>query len=108
MPIPEEYIASNITRADIDHFAGPSLIDFGTNWCQHCEAARAMVDAAVSAHPSVLHRRIEDGKGRPLGRSFRITLWPTLIFLRDGVEIARLTRPRDQAAVEQALSAIVD
>jgi len=31
-------------------------------------------------------------------------LWPTLIFLREGREIDRLVRPRDQAAIETALA----
>ena len=71
------------------------LLDFGTDWCGHCQAARAAVDAWTTAHPVVRHLRIEDGPGRPLGRSFRITLWPTLVLLRDGVEIARVVRPVD-------------
>jgi thioredoxin 1 len=32
-----------------------------------------------------------------------VTLWPTLVFLRDGREVARLVRPTDQAAVGDAL-----
>ena len=31
-----------------------------------------------------------DASGRPLGRSFKVKLWPTLVFLRDGREIERL------------------
>lgn len=44
--------------------------------------------------------KIEDGRGRPLGRAFGIKLWPTLVFLRDGVEVARVVRPLDAAQIE--------
>ena len=49
---------------------------------------------------------MEDGPGRALGRSFGVTLWPTLVFLRDGQEQQRLVRPREPAPVAAALQAI--
>jgi thioredoxin 1 len=53
----------------------------------------------------VRHIRVEDGRGRPLGRSFRVKLWPTLVFLKDGKEVARLVRPSG-AAIEDALAGL--
>jgi thioredoxin 1 len=41
-----------------------------------------------------------------LGRSFRVKLWPTLIFLNRGREVARLVRPVEAGAIEQALAQI--
>jgi thioredoxin 1 len=52
-------------------------------------------------------RKVEDGKGRKLGRSYRVTLWPTLIFLNDGVEVARLVRPTDVDDIAHALALVV-
>ena len=46
-------------------------------------------------YADVRHLRVEDGRGRPLGRSFRIKLWPSLVLLRDGEEVARVVRPRE-------------
>jgi thioredoxin 1 len=54
----------------------------------------------------VRHVRIEDGSGRQLGRSYGVRLWPTLVFLRDGVERARLVRPRAAGDVAAALQTI--
>ena len=82
-------------RDEVDAMRGLVLLDFGTDWCGHCMAARAAVDGWVQSQPSLRHLRIEDGRGRPLGRSFRVKLWPSLILLRDGEEIARVVRPRD-------------
>jgi thioredoxin 1 len=73
---------------------GVVLLDFGTDWCGHCVAARAAVDPWIGAHAGIAHLRVEDGRGRPLGRAYRVKLWPTLVLLRDGQEIARAVRPR--------------
>jgi thioredoxin 1 len=35
-----------------------------------------------------------------------VKLWPTLVFLRDGKEAARLVRPDESAEIAQALSQI--
>jgi thioredoxin 1 len=42
-----------------------------------------------------------------LGRSFRVKLWPNLVFLRDGQVIKQLARP-DEDEVTQGLKAILD
>jgi thioredoxin 1 len=103
MPASHDYAEQQPTRNDIDALAGAAVLDFGTNWCGHCRAAQPLVDAALAGYPQVQHLKVEDGKGRPLGRSFGVTLWPTLVLLRDGREVERLVRPTDQAAIRDAL-----
>jgi len=94
------------SRAEVETWSGVVLLDFGTSWCGHCDAARPRVDEALAGHPQVRHLRIEDGPGRPLGRSFGVKLWPTLVLLRDGREIARLVRPHGVRQVSDALAAV--
>ncbi len=94
------------TRAEIDALAGPTVLEFGATWCGHCQAAQPLIGKALAGYAHVRHIKIEDGKGRPLGRSFRVTLWPTLVFLDQGKEIARLVRPIDAQAIERALAMI--
>ena len=69
-------------------------------------APRRSSQQAFDGHADVRHIKIEDGSGRPLGRSFRVKLWPTLIFLKDGVEVSRLVRPTDGREVAAALDTI--
>lgn len=95
------------TRSDIDRLTGPVLLQFGTDWCRHCQAAQPAVAQALAEFPAVRHIKVEDGSGRLLGRSFGVKLWPTLVFLRDGVEVARLVRPVAYAPVHQELTRLV-
>lgn len=106
MAMTHTYQTTEPVRAEIDALTGPSLLEFGTPWCGYCQAAQPLLETALRGHPRVRHIKIEDGKGRRLGRTFRVKLWPTLVLLRDGSEIARLVRPDDVHAIERALAEI--
>jgi len=108
MPLSTNYETVEPLRAHIDSLAGPTVLEFGTAWCGYCRAAQPLIAAAFARHTAVRHIKIEDGRGRPLGRSFRVKLWPTLIFLLDGREVARVVRPTESAPIEEALAAIDD
>lgn len=94
------------SRAEVDALKGPALLEFGAPWCPHCQAAQPLIAAALAGAPDLPHLKVEDGKGRPLGRSFQVKLWPSLIFLKDGREVARLVRPHDAQAIRDALARI--
>ena len=98
-----DYSPEQPSRASIDRLPGPTLLQFGTNWCGHCARAERLVEEALEDHPGIHRVKVEDGKGEPLGRSYGVTLWPTLIFLKDGKEIARLVRPGDVRDIDTAL-----
>ena len=69
---------------------GPVLVEFGANWCGICRSFAPQLERLFQDYPEVQHIKIEDGKGKPLGRSFRVKLWPTLVFMRDGKIVHRL------------------
>ena len=87
------YAESAMDRAEVDALPGNVLIEFGANWCGHCQGAQSFIEAALSGKPELRHIKVEDGSGRRLGRTFRVKLWPTLILMRDGQEIGRVVRP---------------
>ncbi len=98
------YTKPEPARTEIDSLKGSAVVEFGTPWCGYCMAAQAPIAQAMDAHADVRHIKVEDGKGQPLGRSFRVKLWPTLVFLRDGREVARLVRPADAESISRALA----
>ncbi len=107
MQATEKFNTVELLRQDIDQLTGTTVIEFGTDWCEHCQAAEPLLAAALSTCPQVRLLKVEDGKGRKLGRSYRVTLWPTLIFLNDGVEVTRLVRPTDVDDIARALALLV-
>ncbi|WP_339806779.1 thioredoxin family protein [uncultured Marinobacter sp.] len=106
MPFVSQYSTESPTREQIDETSGPLVIEFGTGWCGYCQAAQPIIAGAFDAHRAIRHLKVEDGKGRRLGRTFGIKLWPTLIFLKDGEEVARVVRPTDRDAIEDGLRRI--
>lgn len=106
MGFSEQFVEEAPTREEVDAIRGAVVIEFGAPWCGHCKAALPHVQAAFAGYPQVPHLRIEDGPGRRLGRSFGVKLWPTLVFLRDGVEVARLVRPLATEPIAGALAQI--
>ena len=93
-------------REEVDAMPGPTLVEFGSPWCGHCRRAQPLIAEALSAHASVRHIKVADASGKRLGRSFKVKLWPTLVFLRDGKEVAKLVRPGSTEEIKEALSQI--
>ena len=103
----QPYAVAQPERSTIDAMDGLVALEFGADWCGHCRAAAPHIASALSDFPAAKHIKVEDGSGRPLGRSFRVKLWPTLVLVRDGKELARVVRPLDAGEVRNIMAAAV-
>lgn len=99
-----DYAEDAPSAEQVAALSGAALLEFGAPWCGHCQAAAPAIEQALAARPTLPHIKVYDGKGKPLGRTFKVKLWPTLILLQDGVEVARLVRPVRAQELERILS----
>ena len=87
-----EYAEEAPTLDEVQALNGVAIVEFGTPWCGHCQVSRDAMKKAMASHPEIIHIKVFDGKGKRLGRQFGVKLWPTLILLKDGEEVARVVR----------------
>jgi thioredoxin 1 len=102
----EGYLNPGPIREEIDALPGALLLEFGTAWCGYCQAAAPLIREALAEYPQLQFIQVEDGPGRRLGRSFRVKLWPTAVFLKDGIELARVVRPETADEIRRGLEQI--
>lgn len=77
----------------ISGLSNMAILEFGAPWCSHCQNAQAAIEEVLAKQPELPHIKIYDGKNMRLGRNFGVKLWPTLILLQEGKEVARTVRP---------------
>ena len=105
MSFDDTYHETPLAREELDQLEGPVVVEFGANWCGICAAFTPQAAAEFERFDQVRHIRVEDGPGKRLGRSFRVKLWPTFVFMRDGQVVDQVSRPtREQ--VRRGLEAI--
>lgn len=79
---------------DLADLPGLVAVEFGVDWCPHCQQAQSYLREALQDRRDITHIKVEDGPGRKLGRHFKVKLWPTLVVMRQGEELGRTTRPQ--------------
>ncbi|AAV82901.1 thioredoxin 1 [Idiomarina loihiensis] len=101
-----DYAEEAFTFEQTGELSGNVVLEFGAPWCGHCQAANPAIKEAITERAGLRHIKIYDGKGKPLGRAFKVKLWPTLILLHNGNEVARLVRPLRSDEVREFISEV--
>ena len=101
MPYQPNWEEESHSRAEVESLDGFTLLEFGAEWCPHCQAVQPLLESHLG-DSSVRHLKVADGKGKRLGREFRVKLWPNFVLLKDGEMLEQLARP-EQAEVAQLL-----
>ena len=103
------YTENAPTLEQVKALTGNTILEFGAPWCGHCQAAEPAIEEVLNESTElnqikIHHIKLYDGKGKPLGRAYKVKLWPTLILLQNGVEIARLVRPTSANEIRQLVT----
>jgi len=88
-----EYSEEAPSMEQLQALEGDIVLEFGAPWCGHCQGAAPAIKQMFDTKTQLPHIKVYDGKGKSLGRAFKIKLWPTLLLLRKGEELARVVRP---------------
>lgn len=86
---------SEPTREYVNNIPGGVMLEFGSISCRYCQSVQEIISDEIELFQNIDHIKIEDGRGKKLGRSFGVQNWPTLIFMKDGKELKRLVRNVD-------------
>ena len=102
-----QYSTNAPTLTELEALQDFVFLEFGSPNCGHCQAAAPSI-ATLITRSNKRHIKLIDGKGKLLGRQFGVKLWPTLILLEHGKELARVIRPTSDADCQPLLEFITD
>lgn len=90
-----------ITEASFNDIknSGTVLLDFYAEWCGPCKMLSPIISEIADERPDVTVGKINVDTEPALSREFNIYSIPTIVVLKDGVEVKRATGARPKGAV---------
>ncbi len=89
---------------DVLQANGPTLVDFGADWCGPCKMIAPAIEAVAKEYGDKLHVVQMDVDANPdTPRKLGIMGIPTLIVFKGGEEVARIVGYRPKDALVQEL-----
>ena len=104
---------SQIVYLDDDDFdaktaTGIVLVDFYTDWCSPCEMMEPDVEKiATRFKDKATVAKVNAEIARKTAERFGVNIYPTLVILKDGVEVARDVGLKNEAQIASLLKAFL-
>lgn len=74
----------------MDILTGLCALKFGATWCGPCKALEPKIKKIEEEFPNINFKSVNVDDNPALAKKYQIRTVPTVILLRDGVEVARL------------------
>ena len=99
-----------ITKANFDEevlkYKGVVLIDFWASWCAPCNMLSPVIDQVAGEHNEIKVVTVNVDEQGELAGKFGIHSIPTLVVMKDGVEVKRTSGLMSKSEVEALFSGI--
>lgn len=99
-----------ITKANFDEevlkYKGVVLIDFWASWCAPCNMLSPVIDQVAGEHNEIKVVKVNVDEQGELAGKFGIHSIPTLVVMKDGVEVKRTSGLMSKSEVEALFSGI--
>ena len=96
----------HITKENFDAVVSgpkPVLLDFWVTWCGPCRMVAPIVEEIASERDDIVVGKVDVDQEMELAVKFGIVSIPTLIYLKDGMEVDKIVGYRPKSDIEDML-----
>ena len=97
----------HITKENFDAVVGgdkPVLLDFWATWCGPCRMIAPIVEEIANERDDIIVGKVDVDQEIELAVKFGIVSIPTLVLLKNGMEVDKIVGYRPKADIEDMLA----